>query len=507
MTITKELLAKLTATHLFEPDWYGQQAGLMFVDAAAAWQHYDGQGWRQQLEPSRYFSTAWYLQQYPDVATSGGNPMLHYLQFGIHEGRKPRPELRHVSLDASDQAFMQGDHEAAGNLLQQVPRQDAELQLACRFRQARLLFYRADYDRCLEVCRQLLAEINRYVYPEWVTELCRYQLFCLTEQGNYAGARQMVMHQFDQLQHWSVGVELYRFAIDDRKALAGYWQLLKSFIKKGNEQAAQALFLYAIAARKIKAYPEARRALTQRYHAMLTHPDRFKKSVAAESPIDWQQKAQLALSCLQQDFQRMGQQFFLISGTLLGCIREGGILSHDKDIDVGVMDHVPLDRLAQGLRQSGRFLVQHSAHDKVLQVRHANGVLIDIFTHWLQGGLLHHSGQKTAWTNTPFSLTETEFLGGRYAIPAEPERYLEENYGDWRTPKTEYDTFSDTPNMYVTNPDELHCYYLRMLPEYYVAGKSVQYRNLFAACKQRFPIPWRLRFRHWLSLRQPWEPE
>ncbi|MCC5824628.1 hypothetical protein [Alkalimonas sp.] len=502
MTVTKEVLAKIKASHLLEPEWYGQQAEQRFADFAAAWQHYAEHGWQKQLDPSRYFSTVWYLLQYPDVSSAGLNPLLHYVQFGIHEGRKPRPDLQHAGLDASDQAFEQGDHAAAESLLQEVPQQDAELQVACQFRQARLLFYRGDYDSCMRLCQHLLADISRYACPEWTTELCRYQLFCLLEQGDYVGARQTVLQHFDQLQHWSAGVELYRFAIDDKNALAGYWLLLQPFVKKGDKQAAQALFLYAIAAREIKAYPEALQALTQRYQLMLTKPERFKKAENIEDPTDWQQKAQLALSCLQQDFHRLGQQFFLISGTLLGCIREGGILAHDKDIDVGVMEDVPLASLAKGLRQSGRFLVQHSAHDKVLQVRHANGVLIDIFTHWLQDGVLHHSGQKTGWTNTPFRLTETGFLGGRYAIPADPERYLEENYGDWRTPKKDYDTFSDTPNMYVTNLDELHCYYLRMLPEYFVAGKSVQYRNLFTAFKQRFPVSWRMRIRHWLSLRQ-----
>lgn len=495
MAMTNETVARLTTTGLLELDWYGQQAGMAFADAAAAWQHYDQQGWQQSLDPSRYFSTSWYLRQYPDVAAAGLNPLLHYLQFGLDEGRHPRAEHHHAALHASDQAFLQGDHAAAESLLQQVLQQETELKVDCQFRQARLFFYRGDYDNCQALCRQLLAEHSRFVYPQWATELCRYQLFCLIERGDFAGARRLVLQQFDQLQSWSVGVELYRFAIDDKDALAVYWQLLSPFVEQGKQQAIQALFLYAIAARKIKAYPEAKQALLQRYRLMLRRTGLVQAPAVASG--DWPEKARVALACLQQDFQRLGWQFFLISGTLLGCIREGNILGHDKDIDVGVMEDVPLPQLAQALRQSGRFLVQHSVHDKVLQVRHANGVLIDIFTHWLEDGLLHHSGQKTGWTNSPFGLKETEFLGERFAIPDDPERYLAENYGDWRTPKKDYDTFSDTPNMYLTNMDELHCYYLRMLPEYLSTGKWVQYQNLYRGFRRRFRLPWVLRMKSW----------
>jgi len=42
---------------------------------------------------SGLFDAGWYLARYPDVAGSGMDPLLHYLRFGIHEGRLPNPAL------------------------------------------------------------------------------------------------------------------------------------------------------------------------------------------------------------------------------------------------------------------------------------------------------------------------------------------------------------------------------------------------------------------------------
>jgi len=43
------------------------------------------------LEDSEWFDADWYLKQYPDVASAGSNAAEHYLQFGAAEGRQPGP--------------------------------------------------------------------------------------------------------------------------------------------------------------------------------------------------------------------------------------------------------------------------------------------------------------------------------------------------------------------------------------------------------------------------------
>ena len=39
--------------------------------------------------PHPLFDTVFYLERNPDVAAAGGNPLEHYLAFGVHEGRSP----------------------------------------------------------------------------------------------------------------------------------------------------------------------------------------------------------------------------------------------------------------------------------------------------------------------------------------------------------------------------------------------------------------------------------
>jgi serralysin len=45
-------------------------------------------GWQEGRDPSARFDTLGYLAANPDVAAGGANPLAHYMQFGIYEGRQ-----------------------------------------------------------------------------------------------------------------------------------------------------------------------------------------------------------------------------------------------------------------------------------------------------------------------------------------------------------------------------------------------------------------------------------
>jgi serralysin len=49
--------------------------------------HYRLFGWHEGRDPSANFDTLGYLTANPDVAAAGVDPLGHYLQFGIYEGR------------------------------------------------------------------------------------------------------------------------------------------------------------------------------------------------------------------------------------------------------------------------------------------------------------------------------------------------------------------------------------------------------------------------------------
>lgn len=51
--------------------------------------HFVAHGAEERRNPSATFDTGYYLDHYPDVAASGMNPLRHFLQFGAAESRKP----------------------------------------------------------------------------------------------------------------------------------------------------------------------------------------------------------------------------------------------------------------------------------------------------------------------------------------------------------------------------------------------------------------------------------
>lgn len=55
--------------------------------------HYLQFGAEMNLDPTKDFSTKFYLERSPDVAEAGINPFVHYLRWGQREGRIPHPSL------------------------------------------------------------------------------------------------------------------------------------------------------------------------------------------------------------------------------------------------------------------------------------------------------------------------------------------------------------------------------------------------------------------------------
>lgn len=72
---------------LFSSAWYLQQRE-SDPDGLTPLEHYLAVGWRANLDPCALFSARGYLQRNPDVAAGGVNPFVHYLKFGISEGRE-----------------------------------------------------------------------------------------------------------------------------------------------------------------------------------------------------------------------------------------------------------------------------------------------------------------------------------------------------------------------------------------------------------------------------------
>jgi len=142
---------------------------------------------------------------------------------------------------------------------------------------------------------------------------------------------------------------------------------------------------------------------------------------------------------------------FPISGTLLGLVREGGLLEHDYDIDIGVFAaKTDTLQLLNCLSKNSRFIAVYELQHMV-QATHENGTVIDIFLHYEENGKCWHGTDIHRWYNTLFELESATYQGRTFLTPGKPERYLEENYGDWRRRPLFWDYSFDTPNQQFAN--------------------------------------------------------
>jgi glycosyltransferase involved in cell wall biosynthesis len=69
---------------LFNENWYRAQYPAVADDPVL---DYLQDGYRQHRNPGPGFDTAFYLQTYQDVADAGINPLVHYILYGVDEGR------------------------------------------------------------------------------------------------------------------------------------------------------------------------------------------------------------------------------------------------------------------------------------------------------------------------------------------------------------------------------------------------------------------------------------
>ena len=142
-----------------------------------------------------------------------------------------------------------------------------------------------------------------------------------------------------------------------------------------------------------------------------------------------------------------GVRPFVGYGTLLGAVREGGVLGHDSDADIAyVSEHsAPVDviresfRLQRAVQERGFETVRYSGAAFKVLVREADGFRrgIDVFAGFLDGGRLYLMGE----VGVPFEedwlypLATATFEGAEVPVPARPEKLLEAMYGPgWRQP-------------------------------------------------------------------------
>lgn len=154
--------------------------------------------------------------------------------------------------------------------------------------------------------------------------------------------------------------------------------------------------------------------------------------------------------------QQAGQKIFLVSGTLLGYERDGKLMDHDKDIDVGVLGWQGQYEAVMALIASKRFQVSprylKGLDTYYIPIMHTTtGVWIDLFIYheinqkWVTGVDFFY-GYRQTFAFTPFKLKPINFLGVDMYVPENTALNLEENFGNWRVPDPSYISHLESPS-------------------------------------------------------------
>jgi len=171
--------------------------------------------------------------------------------------------------------------------------------------------------------------------------------------------------------------------------------------------------------------------------------------------------AEATLKTANEILRSKGLKPFLAAGSLLGYARDGEILKHDKDVDIGIIGWENQFLVAQALLETGLFSLDLknitgpnrftiSTNDL------RNGTALDIFLFHDLGdcylyGIDFDIGYTLNFKFTKFNLEEVNFLGENFYAPSNIDLHLKENYDDWREPIPGYVVPVESPAV-VINP-------------------------------------------------------
>lgn len=181
-----------------------------------------------------------------------------------------------------------------------------------------------------------------------------------------------------------------------------------------------------------------------------------------------QQIHNLAVSILLlvcKTLQQANIHYYVDAGTLLGIYRDGALIPWDDDLDVAIsskewlqtqqaitdilpelqkLTHCPWVLKVHYAGQDFGAVKKGDVRSLKLQpdVANSNLPLMDFFVKYVAGDVMDYT-LSSRGIRMPsehiLQLANMEFAGEIINIPGNVELYLERHYGDWRTPKKDWD--------------------------------------------------------------------
>ncbi|MGP9629464.1 glycosyltransferase [Halomonas sp. AOP42-C1-46] len=195
--------------------------------------HFLRLGWRGGLTPSSRFDSRWYTSRYVDVRRANVNPLVHFLRYGIYEGRMPSPE-GHISdfpLFQEQAVWLhhQAWHGHAGVAIPKLQVLAAQGQPAALWYLAGWYYGQSRYEEALTHL-QTLAEGDAERYQQWIPQALLKCYVRLGKQAEFEALRDKQHFSGNGLDEAMLQLASVNLPLDQRLAPLNQWLVRRKLV-------------------------------------------------------------------------------------------------------------------------------------------------------------------------------------------------------------------------------------------------------------------------------------